>query len=313
MQNVASVFFVVCFGGPHGLEGGETSQDGSADKRRVDALGRGRDSYFCVSGRPGSHLVQHPVTESGQERGSTGQDHLRKQGGSQIDVALHDGIDENVGDTCLLGSNQRGVEQNVRGVVALRREGDPLPVGQCVLRPGILFRGVVGDRGSRHKTRFLLHRFHQVGLGRGGEGESRPAEEQLHLARNVPSGHIAPGHRVGEGESLVHGNGVRDTLTNVQNDAGGSSGCVQTEDRGWRKEQGGGPEGLEENLGHLVSVLAGVQGSFRQQDRVVLGFDIDIGFRVDVLPECFHGIPSSVYYVSLVHGIFQEKGTSVIV
>mmetsp|Transcript_21349 Transcript_21349/g.43923 ORF Transcript_21349/g.43923 Transcript_21349/m.43923 type:complete len:218 (-) Transcript_21349:98-751(-) len=118
---------------------------------------------------------------------------------------------------------------------------------------------------------------------------------------------------MGKGETLVHRNGVGDSLTNVQDNSRGSTGCVQTQNSGRRKEKGRRPEGFKEDFGHLVSVLAGIEGGFRQQNRVVFGFDIDVWFGINVLPKSFHRIPSSVYYVSLVHGIFQKKRTTVLV
>ena len=76
---------------------------------------------------------------------------------------------------------------------------------------------------------------------------------------------------MGEGISLVDGNGVGDTITRVENDTGGTSRGVQGEHGLDGDVHGGGVKGLEHDLCHLLSVGLGVEGSLSQQYGVLLG------------------------------------------
>ena len=103
------------------------------------------------------------------------------------------------------------------------------------------------------------------------------------MARDVSSGDIASRDRVRKRETFVHWDCVRDSLSNVQHNTRSSTRCVQAKNSGRSKEKGRSPEGFEKDFGHFVSILARIQGSFRQQYRVILGFDIDIGFGINML------------------------------
>ena len=75
---------------------------------------------------------------------------------------------------------------------------------------------------------------------------------------------------MGQGITLIDGNGVGDTITRVEHDTGGTSRCVEGEHGLDGNVHGRGVEGLEHDLCHLLTVGLGVQGSLSQQHRVLL-------------------------------------------
>merc|ERR1719188_2752582 len=74
----------------------------------------------------------------------------------------------------------------------------------------------------------------------------------------------------GESVSFIDGDGVRDTISGVKDDTSGTSRGVQGEDSLDGHIHGGGVEGLEHDLGHLLSVGLGVEGSLGQENWMFL-------------------------------------------
>ena len=68
---------------------------------------------------------------------------------------------------------------------------------------------------------------------------------------------------------LIDGHGVRHSITGVEHDTGGTSGRIERQDGLDGDVHGGGVEGLEHDLSHLLAVGLGVQGSLGQQNGVL--------------------------------------------
>ena len=66
---------------------------------------------------------------------------------------------------------------------------------------------------------------------------------------------------MGKSITLIDGHSVGDTITRVQDDTSGSARGVQGEHSLDGNVHGGGVEGLEHDLGHLLAVGLGVQGA----------------------------------------------------
>merc|ERR1712077_157003 len=112
---------------------------------------------------------------------------------------------------------------------------------------------------------------------------------------------------VGESVALVDGNSVGDTVTGVQHDTGGTAGGVQGEHSLDGDVHGGGVEGLEHDLGHLLPVGLGVEGSLSQEDGVLLGGNTKLVVE-GVVPDLLHVIP--VGDDSVLNGVLQGEDTS---
>ena len=100
---------------------------------------------------------------------------------------------------------------------------------------------------------------------------------------------------------------MRNTISRIQDDTGGSSRSVQGQDSLDGDVHGGGVEGLEHDLGHLFSVGLGVKGGFGQKDGVFLGGNSELVVE-SVMPDLLHIIP--VGDDSVLDGVFQGEDTS---
>merc|ERR1719422_2681772 len=80
------------------------------------------------------------------------------------------------------------------------------------------------------------------------------------MISEVTSSQVKTEDGVGESVSLIDGDGVRDTISGVEDNTGGTSRGVQGEDSLDGDVHSGCVEGLEHDLGHLFSVGLGVEG-----------------------------------------------------
>ena len=91
-------------------------------------------------------------------------------------------------------------------------------------------------------------------------------------------------------ETFVDGHDVGDTIAGVEHDTSGSTGGIEREYGLNRDVEGGCVEGLEDDLGHLLSVRLGVDRSFGEQDRVLLGSHSQLVVE-SMMPDLLHVIP----------------------
>merc|ERR1712176_907674 len=111
---------------------------------------------------------------------------------------------------------------------------------------------------------------------------------------------------MGESVTLVDGDTVGDTVTGVHDDTGGTSGSVQGEDSLDGNIHGGHVESLEHDLGHLLTVSLGVEGSLSQEDGLLLGGNTELVVE-GVVPDLLHIIP--VGDDSVLNGVLQGEDT----
>jgi len=144
-------------------------------------------------------------------------------------------------------------------------------------------------------------------LSGGGKGVATLGQDFHHVVCEITSGQIETKDGVGKGVSLVDGDGMGDTISGVEDDSGGTSGGVQGEDSLDGDVHGGGVEGLEHDLCHLLSVSFGVEGGFGQEDGVLFGGDTELVVE-GVMPDLLHIIP--VGDDSVLDGVLQGEDTS---
>merc|ERR1712172_222286 len=144
-------------------------------------------------------------------------------------------------------------------------------------------------------------------LGGGGEGVS-PLGEDLHqVVSEVTASQVEPEDGVGKSITLVDGDSVGGTITRVEHNTGGTARGVQGEDSLDSDIHGGSVEGLEHDLGHLLPVGFGVEGSLSQEDGVFLGGNTELVVE-GVMPDLLHVIP--VGNDSVLNGVLQGEDTS---
>jgi hypothetical protein len=104
----------------------------------------------------------------------------------------------------------------------------------------------------------------------GGEGVTTLSEDLHEIASQVTACQVEAEDGVWEGASLVDGDSVGDTITRVHDNTGSSSRGIEGQCGLHGDVQLGSVEGLEHNLGHLLSVGFGVAGSLGQEEGMLL-------------------------------------------
>ena len=177
-------------------------------------------------------------------------------------------------DAGRLHSEEAGLEEGLGAPEPLVPDGDDLSVGELVA----LLQAGAGGRGLHlllevqgHVAQLLLDVADDLALGGGGERVAALGEDLHQVVGQVATGQIQTKDGVGESVTLVDGHGVRNTVTGVEHDTGGTSGGVQGEHGLDGDVHGGGVEGLEHDLRHLLPVGLGVEGGLGQQNWVLLG------------------------------------------
>merc|ERR1719330_1959658 len=112
---------------------------------------------------------------------------------------------------------------------------------------------------------------------------------------------------MGESIAFIDGDGVRNTITRVHDDAGGTTRGIEGEDSLDSNIHGGHVEGLEHDLSHLLTVSLGVEGSLSQEDGLLLWGNAELIVE-GVMPDLLHIIP--VGDDTVFNGVFQGEDTS---
>eukprot|EP00053_Salpingoeca_punica_P013702 m.123980 g.123980 ORF g.123980 m.123980 type:complete len:429 (+) comp16274_c1_seq2:170-1456(+) len=301
---------VLLLGDPHLLEGGERGQDGAADPDRVLALGRGNDLDLHALGSQGDELLLHAVSQAGVHGGAAREHDVAVQVLADVDVALHDRVVGGLVDAGRLHAEERGLEESLGAAEALVADGDHLAVRQLVgLLEGRgrgsglhLLLEVEGDVGE-----LLLDVTHNLALGGGGEGVAALGEDLHHVVSQIAASQIQTEDGVRQGVALVDGDGVRDTIARVEDNAGGAARGVQGEHGLDGDVHGRGVEGLEHDLGHLLTVGLGVEGGLGEEDGVLLRGNAELVVE-GVVPDLLHVIP--VGDNAVLNGVLQGQDTT---
>ena len=245
---------VLLLGDPHLLEGGEGGQDGATDPYGVFPLGGSDDLDLHGAGGQGGDLLLHPVGDTGEHCGASGQDSVGVQILTDVDVALHDGVVGGLVDAGRLHTQEGWLEEGLGAPEALVSDGDDLTVGKLVA----LLQGGGGGGGGHlllevegDVAELLLDVAHNLTLGRGGERVATLGEDLHQVICEVTSGQVQTEDGVGQGVALVDGDSVGHTVTGVEDDTCGTTGGVQGEHGLDGHVHGGGVEGLKHDLGHL--------------------------------------------------------------
>merc|ERR1719167_808202 len=95
--------------------------------------------------------------------------------------------------------------------------------------------------------------------------------EDLHeIVGELTSSKVKTDDGVGEGITFIDGDTVGDTISRVHDDTSGTSGSIEGEDSLDSDIHSGHVEGLEHDLGHLLTVSLGVEGSLSEEDGLFL-------------------------------------------
>merc|ERR1711975_203594 len=156
-------------------------------------------------------------------------------------------------------------------------------------------------------ARLLLDVTDNLSLGSGGERVTSLGEDLHQVVGEFTASEVKTEDGVGEGITFIDGDGVGDTIAGVHDDTGGTTGGVKGEDSLDGDVHGGHVEGLEHDLGHLLTVSLGVEGSLSQEDRLFLGGNTELVVE-GVVPDLLHIIP--VGDDAVLNGVLQGEDTS---
>ena len=92
MDNAGAGFVVFLLGDPHLLEGRQRSKDGSSDPDRVFPLWRSNDLDLHGGWCQGGDLLLHPVSDTREHGGTSGEDGVGVQILPDVNIALHDRV-----------------------------------------------------------------------------------------------------------------------------------------------------------------------------------------------------------------------------
>merc|ERR1719361_235343 len=310
VDNGWAALVVLLLGDPHLLEGGQGSQDGSSDPDGVLPLGRSDDLDLDGRGSEGGDLLLHTIGNTGVHGGASGHDGVGVQVLPDVNVALHDGVEGGLVDATGLHSEEGRLKESLGATEPLVADGDDLAVGKLV---GLLEGG--GGGGGGHLllevegdiAELLLDVTNDLTLGGGGERVATLGEDLHEVVGEFTASQVETEDGVGESITFIDGDGVRDTITRVHDDTGGTAGSVEGEDSLDGDIHGGHVEGLKHDLSHLLPVGLGVEGSLSEEDGLLLGGNAKLIVE-GVMPDLLHVIP--VGDDSMLNGVLEGKDTS---
>merc|ERR1719187_1970197 len=310
VDNARARFVVFFLGDPHGLGGGEGSQDGATDPYGVLALRGSNDLDLDGGGSKSSDLLLHAVSNTSVHGGATGQNDVGHQVLADVDVAPHDGVVDGLVNTSRFHTQEGWLEESLRATETLVADGDDLTVGKFV--------GLVDGRGGSSGIHLRLEVKGDVAklfldvtdnftLSGGGEGVTTLSHDLHQVVGDVTTSQVQAEDGVGKGETFVDGDHVGHTITGVANLASGTTRGVQGEHSLDTDIGGGNLEGLEHDLGHLLTVGLGVQGSFSEEGGRLFGGNAKLIVE-GMVPDLLHVVP--VGDDAMLNGVLQGEDTT---
>merc|ERR1711894_169127 len=310
VDNGWAALIILLLGDPHLLEGGEGSKDGSSDPDRVFPLWWSNDLDLDGGWSKGSDLLLHTVSNTRVHGGASGHDSVGIQVLTDVNIALHDGVVGGLVDATGFHSKEGRLEESLRAAETLIANGDDLAVGKLVR----LLKGG-GGSGSGHFlfevkgdiAELLFDVTDNLTLSSGGERVATLSEDLHQVVGELTSSKIKTDNSMGKGITFIDGDTVGDTISRVHDNTSGTARGIEGEDSLDGNIHGGHVEGLEHDLGHLLTVSLGVEGSFSEQDRLFLRGNTELIVE-GVVPDLLHVIP--VGDDSVLNGVLEGKDTS---
>jgi len=293
VDNGGAALVVLLLGDPHLLEGGEGGQDGATDPYGVLSLGGSDNLDLDGGGSQGSDLLLHTVSDTGVHGGASRQNGVGVQILTDIDVTLHDAVVGGLVDSTGLHTKEGWLEEGLGASEPLVSDGDDLSVGELVA----LLEGGGGSSGGHlllevegDVAELLLDVSDDLSLGGGDEAVTSLGEDLHEVVSQVSTGKIESHDGVWESITLIDWDVVGNSITGVKDDTGGSAGGVEGEDGLDGDVHGWEVEGLEHDLGHLLSVGLWVEWGLGEEGWALLWGDSEL-VVVGVVPDLLHIVP----------------------
>merc|ERR1719228_3010097 len=144
-------------------------------------------------------------------------------------------------------------------------------------------------------------------LSSGGERVATLGEDLHQVVGELTSSKVKTDNGGGKGITFIDGDTVGDTISRVHDNTSGTARGVEGEDGLDGDIHSGHVEGLEHDLGHLLTVSLGVEGSLSKEDGLLLRGNTELIVE-GVVPDLLHIIP--VGDDSVLNGVLEGKDTS---
>merc|ERR1711892_210901 len=155
-------------------------------------------------------------------------------------------------------------------------------------------------------AQLLLDVTDNLTLSSGGERVATLGEDLHQVVGELTSSEIKTDNGMGKGITFINGDTVGDTISRVHDDTSGTSGSVEGEDSLDGNIHGGHVEGLEHDLGHLLTVSLWVEGSLSQEDGLFLRGNTELIVE-GVVPDLLQIVP--VGDDSVLNGVLEGEDT----
>merc|ERR1712158_62212 len=212
-------------------------------------------------------------------------------------------------DTAGFHSQEGRLEEGLRGTEPLIANGDDLAVGKLI---GLLQGG--GGSSSGHFllkvksniAELLLDVTDNLPLSSGGEGITTLSQDLHEVVGELTASQVQTEDGMGKSITFIDGDGVGDTITRVHDNTSGTARGIEGEDSLDGNIHGRHVEGFKHDLGHLFPVGLGVEGSFCQEDWLLLRCNTKLIVE-GVVPDLLHVIP--VGDDAMLHWVLQGEDT----
>merc|ERR1719376_205863 len=258
----------------------------------------------------GSDLLLHTVSNTRVHGGASRHDSVGIQVLTDVNIALHDGVVGGLVDATGFHSKEGWLEESLRAAETLIANGDDLAVRKFIR----LLKGSGGSSSGHlllkvkgNIAELLLDVTDNLALSSGGEGVATLGEDLHKVVDELTSSKIKTDNSMGEGITFIDWDTMGDTISRVHDNTSGTARGIEGEDSLDGNIHGGHVEGLEHDLGHLLTVSLGVEGSLSEEDGLFLRGNTELIVK-GVVPDVLHVIP--VGDDSVLNGVLEGKDTS---
>jgi len=288
---------------PHGLEGAQRGQDGTTDPDRESSFSGGNNSNLNSRRSKSSDFLVKSFRDTVVHGGTTGHNDISVQFLSNIDVALHDGLEHQFVESRIFLTELHGLEESFGASDDLVTDGDGGTVRKSIddILTRVVTEGLKFGIEVKGNVAVLFFDFSgDFSFGGRGEVNTDFSQKLDHVISEISTGKIVSHDGVGKGVTFEDGNGVGNTITRIEDDTGGSSGGIEGQDGLDGNVEAGNLEVIEHNLNHLFSVVLGVHGSFSEEGGVIFGVNSDF-IEIAMMPDLFHIFPG--VYNTMLNGV----------
>ena len=293
VDNAWTSIVVLLVSDDHLWESSKGSEDRTSDPNCILTLWWGDNLDLHGWWGKGGDFLLDTLWKAAEHGGTAGEDDVGVEVLPDIDIALHDGVEEGLVDTVEFEAVHVWLEEEFWAAEPLVSDGDDVAiwkgVGNIALAGvlGLVHLGgvVVGNIGK-----LLLDVTDDFLFGRGGEGVATLVEDLLEPGGEVTAGEVEPHDGVWEGVTLVDWDGVGNTITSVEDDTGGTARAVEGKNGLDTDIEGWNVEGFEHELDHLFTVSLWVHWGLGEENWVLSWVNTELVVE-SVVPDLLHIVP----------------------